>query len=86
MRHSVLDPAVNYPDVRSLLHSYAKFTLALQMFFNMHVYACVVLDLDDNYTRTSHQPYWASLTGHGDSLREHFAHTISLSSKLGQLP
>ena len=37
MHRNFLDTAVNYPDVRSLLHSYVKFASALQMFFNMHV-------------------------------------------------
>ena len=86
MHHNFLDNAVSYPDLRSLLHSYVRFTLALQMFFNMHVYTCAVLDLDDSYMRASYRPYWTSLTGYGDNLRAHFVHTISLSSKLGQLP
>ena len=51
----------------------------------MHFYTCIVLDLNDNFTYASYQPYWTSLTGHDDSFRERFAHTNNLSSKLGQL-
>ena len=86
MHRSFLDTAVIYPDMRNLLQSYVKFTLALHMFFNMHLCIRVVLDLDDSYMCASYQPYWTSLTGYGDNLHEHFVHTISPSSKLGQLP
>ena len=86
MHHHLLDTAVSYPDVRSLLHSYVKLTFALQMFFSMHVYTCIVLDLNDNFTYASYQRYWTSLNGHDASFSEHFVHTNSLFSKLGQLP